>query len=385
MPDSKRTRFGTYHDRKRATVGSDSEFFPETGGSGCFERRVEYYNYSRYPVKVTDANDVSQVVSPRRLGLINPKEYDNKIVIRHSYRIIQSNYNQFIRMVYNRQQTETPYLKELRRTVDGLRHAGRLYDDVDFHIILKLDIEDILPYPNGIFEELSGCVYSIEPTQPNLDSVFHLNPHGVERFSYINNGEPELSEEDKEALDLSSHVMCIDVVDNHNRAAPRFVNNMGFCFRVIPRKDVNKKDGVYFYYSHPDGKAPRTKLHCIVEELSILEPENGFYKTMEEAKGAKEDIKYKLDIDRLKLEKEVFELKSETARINSRTENEKAKREEERLKKEKQNKESFGSQTKEFFSVIGEVAKAVGLVVGTIVAGVKLFSLFSSVNNNSRA
>jgi len=382
---NQRTRFGASHERKQAAVGSESEFFPETGGVGCFERRVEYYNYTGYAIKVTDANDVTQTIAPRKLGYVNSKEFDNKVVIRHSYRIIQQHYQQFLRLIYNREQTETPYLKELRRVVDNLRHSGRLYDDVDFQVILTLDINDILPYPNGIFEEMSNCVFSAEPRNPTENSVFHLNPHGIERYTYINNGAPVLSEEDIEAIDLSTHVMCIDVVDNHNALAPRFVNNMGHCFKIVPRKDPTKQDGVYFYYSGTEGKYPRTKLMFQHESLEVFKEENGFFKNMEEAQGAKEDLKYKLDLERLKLEREVFELKSETARINSRLEHEKARKEEERLKAEKKKRESFSEKTREFFSVIGEVAKVVGLVITTAIAAHKLYSLFSTVNNNSRA
>lgn len=265
---------------------------------------------------------------------------ESKLVVRMEMRL-NPNLNERA-LVALTQAEATPEIEIMRAMLDA-HYSARRFDHGLIQIDYTISIDDFMDHGGSLYHH-------------DLDMVFSINGDaGCPHHPYSRQGQTERIIDESIAGQLAatgevSLAYGIEIIDNMRKYGPRFINIGGSVYRVVPKKDYRRQDGVYITTNGvPDNTVASSEINVRQYTLEDAGGKLGLFLTYEEAAnsgdtvGARKQEILAMDHELAKMradsQRERFEMDREMADITHRAkvadaERDQAVREKEAIQKQ---------------------------------------------------
>lgn len=374
-------------ERSDPCNGHDFSRGPRVNGTGTFTLEVEYFNYTQYHIQVTGNDDVPMVIYSDPTTCPDHKNYLNHVIICYNYKVRYGYLNDFHRHVNSQLTAETPLMRSLQIQVNKDYPFHQSQMTREYKIAFKIHIEKILNSPQGIFDENTSKVLSVNIPEDSrfveVGAPNHINPVGLNRVNFPAMSAAGLTEEEKEKLDSTMIAFHADLIDNGNVMSSRFFKLLDQVIELKPRLDLSRPSGLYIYYRSGTSLRGSRITDMQFFKLDEISEEMGFYRKREDTLSSLElkklhleKEKIRTENERLEIEREVLKIKQDIDMSSAEVKREQIQHDKEKMKAAKN--PSAWEKTVRVFSEVGNAFKAAAAFIGGALALYKVYEMTKS-------
>jgi hypothetical protein len=202
-----------------------------------------------------------------------PNMSSNRLIIRTTVTVDQTVRNDVERVLSTVNEHSTAEMQAMRNAFVQ-QNQGNTYRGATMILDYPLSFDELRSYGGSIYHKELDCVVSLR----GLDEA-PLHPHSEAGIrsqtvigSPVEHGGP-------------SFAYAVEIVDNFGREGPRYMNMSGQIYKITPKKDPERRDGIYIVTNKPNtGDIDTDGVICNTHyPFSLAESDLGLYKSYSEA------------------------------------------------------------------------------------------------------